>query len=69
MTWDQVTPDDVVRAIQECDRLGPEHFFAQHGFAPTTNYELVWAEHRYPPSPPGLNTGPLRLSTREPDPR
>ena len=44
VTWDQVTPDDVVRAIPECDRLGPEHFFAQHGFAPTTNYELVWAE-------------------------
>jgi hypothetical protein len=49
VTWDQVTADDVVRALQEYDRLGPERFFAQHGFAPTTTYELVWEEGRYPP--------------------
>ena len=47
--WDQVTRDDVVRAIQEYDRLGPEQFFAAHGFAPTTTYDLVWDERRYPP--------------------
>jgi hypothetical protein len=24
-------------------------FFSEHGFAPTTTYELVWDERRYPP--------------------
>jgi hypothetical protein len=47
--WDPVTSDDVVRAIREYDRLGPESFFATHGFAPTTTYDLVWEERRYPP--------------------
>jgi hypothetical protein len=47
--WDPVTRDDVVRAIAEYDRLGPEKFFAAHGFAPTTTYDLVWDERRYPP--------------------
>lgn len=47
--WDQVQRDDVVRAIQEYDRLGPEAFFAEHGFGPTTTYDLVWDERRYPP--------------------
>ena len=41
LAWDQVTHDHVVRAIQEYDRLGPERFFAEHGFAPTTTYDLV----------------------------
>ena|ERR1700691_5117594 len=49
VTWDQVTRDDVVRALQEYDRLGPDAFFAAHGFAPTTTYELVQDERRYPP--------------------
>lgn len=48
-TWDRVTRADVERAINEYDRLGPERFFAQHGFAPTTTYELVWKQSRYPP--------------------
>jgi hypothetical protein len=47
--WDQVTHADVVRAIHEYDRLGPERFFSAHGFAPTTTYELVWDGRRYPP--------------------
>ena len=33
VTWDHVTRSEVLRAIQEYDRLGPEAFFAQHGFA------------------------------------
>ena len=41
--------DDVVRAIQEYDRLGPAGFFADHGFGPTTTYDLLWDERRYPP--------------------
>ena len=49
VAWDQVTPDDVVRAMQEYDRLGPERFFAEHGFAPATSYELDWNQRRYPP--------------------
>jgi hypothetical protein len=47
--WDKVARDDVVRAIEEYDRTGPEAFFAAHGFAPTTTYDLVWDERRYPP--------------------
>lgn len=47
--WDRVTRRDVARAIHEYDRLGPEAFFSKHGFAPTTTYELVWDQHRYPP--------------------
>jgi hypothetical protein len=47
--WDQVSHADVVRAIGEYDRLGAQAFFAAHGFAPTTTYDLVWDERRYPP--------------------
>jgi hypothetical protein len=47
--WDGVSRDDVMRAIQEYDRLGPDQFFAQHGFAPTTTYELIHNERSYPP--------------------
>jgi hypothetical protein len=49
VVWDPVTRDDVVRAIQDYDRLGAEAFFAAHGFAPTTTYDLVWEKRRYPP--------------------
>jgi len=49
VAWDNVTRNDVVHAIQEYDRLGPEKFFSEHGFAPTTTYDLFWEERRYPP--------------------
>jgi hypothetical protein len=49
IAWDQVTRADVVRALKEYDRLGPEAFFSKHGFAPTTTYDLLWDERRYPP--------------------
>ena len=49
VTWDSVTHASVVRAIKEYDRLGPQAFFAAHGFAPTTTYDLVWDERPYPP--------------------
>ncbi|UVK53575.1 hypothetical protein DBIPINDM_007081 [Mesorhizobium sp. AR02] len=49
IAWDQVTRAHVVRAMEEYDRLGPERFFAEHGFAPTTTYELVVADRLYPP--------------------
>ena len=47
--WGQVTHGHVERAIEEYDRLGPEQFFSEHGFAPTTTYELVWDKRSYPP--------------------
>ena len=49
VVWKRVTRRDVLRAIHEYDRLGPEQFFAEHGFAPTTTYELVSNKRRYPP--------------------
>jgi hypothetical protein len=48
VTWDRVTRRDVLRAIHEYD-LGPEQFFAEHGFGPTTTYELVLDKRCYPP--------------------
>jgi hypothetical protein len=48
VAWDQVTRDDVLRAIQEYDRLGEEQFFAEHGFGPSRSYELVWRKRHYP---------------------
>jgi len=44
----EIGRDDVVRAIKEYDRLGPEGFFSEHGFGPSWSYELVWEERRYP---------------------
>jgi hypothetical protein len=49
VAWDPVTRDDVLRAMVEYDRLGPAAFFAAHGFGPTTTYDLVRGERRYPP--------------------
>jgi hypothetical protein len=49
IAWDQVSADDVVRALHEYDRLGPQQFFAEHGYAPTTTYDLVWEKRAYPP--------------------
>lgn len=48
VTWNQVARTDVVRAIEEYDRLGPEKFFAEHGYGPSRTYELVWEKRRYP---------------------
>src|SRR5215475_1402415 len=47
--WDRVSRADVLRAIKEYDRLGPQRFFSAHGFAPTTTYELASEKRRYPP--------------------
>ena len=49
MAWDKVTRGDVLRAIEEYDRLGAEGFFSAHGFGPTTTYDLVLDGRRYPP--------------------
>jgi hypothetical protein len=47
--WDRVTRAHVLRAMHKYDRLGSERFFSEHGFAPTTTYELVRDGRRYPP--------------------
>lgn len=49
IAWDRVTQADVLSAMKEYDRLGPEQFFSAHGFAPTTTYDLVVDRRRYPP--------------------
>jgi len=49
VAWERVTRRDLLRALRDYDRLGPEQFFSEHGFAPTTTYELVWDRRRYPP--------------------
>ncbi|MET7752794.1 hypothetical protein [Micromonospora sp. NPDC005367] len=47
--WDRVDRNHVEKAVAEYDRLGPAKFFAQHGFAPTTTYEMLLADRSYPP--------------------
>jgi hypothetical protein len=49
VSWDRVNHADVVRALGEYDRLGPEAFFASHGFSRTLSYDLIWERRRYPP--------------------
>src|SRR3984957_11572571 len=49
IAWDKVAHDDVVRALHGYPRPGPRQFFADHGYAPTTTYDLVWEERTYPP--------------------
>jgi hypothetical protein len=49
VAWNKVTRRDVLRAIRDYDRLGPERFFSEHGFGPTTTYDLVLDKRRYPP--------------------
>jgi hypothetical protein len=49
IAWDRVTRAHVVRAMEDYDRLGPERFFAEHGFAPATTYELASEGRLYPP--------------------
>lgn len=48
ISWTGVARDDVLRAVAEYDRLGPEAFFAEHGFAPSRSYDLVWRDRHYP---------------------
>ena len=49
IAWDEVTDAHVLRAIEAYDQLGPKRFFSEHGFAPTTTYDLVVNERPYPP--------------------
>jgi hypothetical protein len=47
--WKIVTREEVQRAMEEFDRLGPADFFQEHGYAPATPYELVDSGNPYPP--------------------
>lgn len=47
--WDRVRGDHVRESIREFDLAGAKAFFAEHGFAPTTTYDLVEGEKTYPP--------------------
>jgi hypothetical protein len=47
--WSPVTASHVKKATQEYDRLGADAFFKQHGYAPTTTYDLITSEGTYPP--------------------
>src|SRR5580704_1963936 len=49
IAWDQVTRAHVLSAMEEYDQLGAKPFFLAHGFAPTTTYDLLWDQRRYPP--------------------
>jgi hypothetical protein len=41
VAWDMVTRADVLRAVEEYDRLGAEGFFSARGFDAARTYELV----------------------------
>lgn len=43
-----VARKDVEQAIEEYDRLGPDAFFAAHGYGVSRSYELVHDGRRYP---------------------
>jgi hypothetical protein len=47
--WELVSREDVQHAIAEYDNLGATDFFAAHGYAPTTTYQLVEGDRFYPP--------------------
>jgi hypothetical protein len=49
IAWERVSKADVEQAMEAYDRLGATRFFGAHGFAPTTTYDLVWNDRRYPP--------------------
>jgi hypothetical protein len=46
--WDRVNRDNVLAALQDYDRPGPEQFSSQHGYGPSRSYELIWNERHYP---------------------
>lgn len=49
IAWDRVARNHVERAIREYDRMGAEPFLTEHGFGPSTTYDLVADGRRYPP--------------------
>ena len=47
--WELVARQEVQQAIAEYDALGATDFFAAHGYAPATTYQLVEGDRVYPP--------------------
>jgi hypothetical protein len=45
--WSRVTRADVLRAIEEYDRLGQDQFLADHGFGRATTYLLIHNDRSY----------------------
>jgi hypothetical protein len=48
VTWEDVSRDDVLRAIKEYDQLSSDQFFSKHGFGQSRSYELIWEKRHYP---------------------
>jgi len=48
VAWARVTRGDVLRAVEEYDRLGAQRFLSDHGFGAARSYELVIDGRRYP---------------------
>ena len=46
-SWSQVTRSDVMRAVDEFDRLGQEQFLSQYGFGRATAYLLMHQGRSY----------------------
>jgi peroxiredoxin len=51
-----VTPGQVEEAIAEYDRMGPDSFFAAHGYGPSRTHELEWKGKQIP-AQGGTGTG------------
>jgi hypothetical protein len=47
VAWDCVSRDDVLRAVEEHDRLGPVRFFSEHGFGLARGYQLIYNHRPY----------------------
>jgi hypothetical protein len=45
--WSRVARADVVRAMEEYDRLGQDRFLAEHGFGRATAYLLIYCGRSY----------------------
>ncbi len=46
-SWTRVARADVIRAIEEYDRLGQDRFLAEHGFGRATAYLLIYSGRSY----------------------
>jgi hypothetical protein len=47
VSWARVARADVVRAMEEHDRLGQERFLVEHGFGRATAYLLIYGDRSY----------------------
>jgi hypothetical protein len=75
MALSDLTRQDVLRATQECDRLGRDAFLGKYGFGQARSYLLVHDGQAYDSRPPsaqhtasclGIRRSPPRTSTAAP---